>query len=594
MKKPWSISTTVRNPERLRDFLRVLKTLEGKEFNEDNQILFQVLLIKERLYKPNNIPLKYKKYYEDVERKIPIKVARQIFEYQEYQDPPMRGRQSVNPLNKLGFAIARQGYDSIRITNLGNLFLNEDYDIGYIFFRSLLKLQFPNPWSNDFSKKDGFNIMPLIGVLHLIYELDRCEVKKGLSKKEFCLFVPTLINFEQIEEQVKKIINYRQQKGKTEKEKFAKQYIKEFYGISGDITDKKINNIFDYGDNIIRYLRLTKYLQVRSDALGEHWRIDLEPTRLTQIEQIIKKYNGQMFRFESIKDYLDWIADIDLPELPWEKIGKLREIIENLRKTIIDYSNAKGLKLDGVKKKYSISEKIELMPKKELLKYLEELRKMNLELKVSEKKKELKYNSEQINKTIKILEDPKQIKKLEPEQFEKLINDALLMIDDELLIKPNFPVDDNGEPISHAPGKKADIECYYESFNATCEVTLDRSNRQWVRETQPVMRHLREFENSNIGKEAICIFIAPSINNDTYSIFFNSVVHEYDGRKQKIVPITTQQFANILRKLLKNIEKEEKNTHEELLKLFNELINKAEVARGFTEWANMIQKIVMA
>jgi len=30
MKKPWSISTTVRNPERLRHFLRVLKRLEGK------------------------------------------------------------------------------------------------------------------------------------------------------------------------------------------------------------------------------------------------------------------------------------------------------------------------------------------------------------------------------------------------------------------------------------------------------------------------------------------------------------------------------------------------------------------------------------
>lgn len=35
MKKPWSISTTVRNPERLRDFLVVLKTLESKKFDDD-------------------------------------------------------------------------------------------------------------------------------------------------------------------------------------------------------------------------------------------------------------------------------------------------------------------------------------------------------------------------------------------------------------------------------------------------------------------------------------------------------------------------------------------------------------------------------
>jgi len=32
MTIPWSISTTVRNPERLRDFLRVLKLLEGKPY----------------------------------------------------------------------------------------------------------------------------------------------------------------------------------------------------------------------------------------------------------------------------------------------------------------------------------------------------------------------------------------------------------------------------------------------------------------------------------------------------------------------------------------------------------------------------------
>jgi len=43
MRKPWSISTTVRNPERLRDFLKVLKRLEGQEFTSENQVKYQVL-----------------------------------------------------------------------------------------------------------------------------------------------------------------------------------------------------------------------------------------------------------------------------------------------------------------------------------------------------------------------------------------------------------------------------------------------------------------------------------------------------------------------------------------------------------------------
>ncbi|MCX7834015.1 MAG: AlwI family type II restriction endonuclease, partial [Ignavibacteria bacterium] len=109
MKKPWSISTTVRNPERLRDFLKVLKKLEGQQFNKDNQIKYQILLIQERIYKPLIIPLNLRKYYEDPISAIPYDDAKKIFDAQDYEDPPMRGRQSVNPLNKLGFSIAREG-----------------------------------------------------------------------------------------------------------------------------------------------------------------------------------------------------------------------------------------------------------------------------------------------------------------------------------------------------------------------------------------------------------------------------------------------------------------------------------------------------
>jgi hypothetical protein len=144
MKKPWSISTTVRNPERLRNFLEVLKQLQNQEFNETNQIRYQVLLIQEKFYTPQNVPQNFKKYYEQPVLRMPDEAAEEIFSVQNYEDPPMRGRQSVNPLNKLGFAIAREGSGPISITELGNKFLAGDYDIGFIFFKSLLKLQFPS------------------------------------------------------------------------------------------------------------------------------------------------------------------------------------------------------------------------------------------------------------------------------------------------------------------------------------------------------------------------------------------------------------------------------------------------------------------
>jgi len=147
MRRPWSISTTVRNPERLRDFLRILKNLEGEEFDTENQRRYQILLIQARLYRPNNLtPQQGQLLSPSNTDQIPYETAEEIFESQGYEDPAMRGRQSANPLNKLGFSIAREGSGAIQITDLGNSFLAGDYDISSVFFKSLLKLQFPNPY----------------------------------------------------------------------------------------------------------------------------------------------------------------------------------------------------------------------------------------------------------------------------------------------------------------------------------------------------------------------------------------------------------------------------------------------------------------
>jgi hypothetical protein len=236
--KPWSISTTVRNPERLREFLSVLKKLEGQSFDTNNQIKYQVLLIKERLYKPLNIPLKFSRYYQDPDTEIPYKVAEEIFYAQNYEDPPMRGRQSVNPLNKLGFSIAREGHGPIIITELGNKFLAGNYDIGYIFFKSLLKLQFPNPWSADFSEEEGFNIMPFVTVMHLIGRINKKDSKRGLDKTEFSVFVPTLISFDLIDEYVERILEFRKKKNKN---RYILNFAREFYETK-KLPNKKINN----------------------------------------------------------------------------------------------------------------------------------------------------------------------------------------------------------------------------------------------------------------------------------------------------------------------------------------------------------------
>ncbi len=589
--KPWSISTTVRNPERLRDFLRVLKQLEGETFTKDNQIKYQILLIKERLYKPNNIPQKYQKYYNDPALEIPFPVAKDIFDYQNYEDPPMRGRQSVNPLNKLGFAIARERYGPIKITKLGNLFLRGDYDIGFIFFKSLLKLQFPNPWSKDFSEKQGFNIIPFIATLRLINKLNKKSKIKGLSRDEFCLFIPTLINAEYIDERIEKILEYRRLSGKNKKQEFIMKFAEEFYNTQ-NIAEKKINTLFDYGDNIMRYFRLTRYFKIETDPLGYHWRIDLEPLRIVEIKQLLSMYNGIAFQFDTITDYLDYISDINKPTLPWEEIDNLRSIAFNLQRLVRNTLEKERIELSECKMNI-LNVDISSLSKTDLERYISELRELNKKLKLSIKKRNLVGNIERINELIKILCDQKLIKKINPETFEKILTEALKIINDELSIKPNYPMDDEGEPITHAPGNKPDIECYYKSFKAICEVTLNTSRLQWIQEGQPVMRHLRDFEKvNNFENNVYCIFIAPKIHKDTYSQFWFSVKYEYDGKPQKIIPLTTKQFSLLLRKLLRYLKNGEKFTHYQLYKLYDLLIKETTKANGFSEWAERINNVL--
>jgi len=591
MRKPWSISTTVRNPERLRGFLKVLKYLEGENFTKENQIKYQILLIKERLYKPNNIPQIYQKYYEDPTIEIPYSVAEEIFKSQDYEDPPMRGRQSVNPLNKLGFAIAREGYGPIRVTELGNLFLKGDYDIGFIFFKSLLKLQFPNPWSTDFLETHGFNIIPFIATLRLIRELNERSEIKGLNKEEFCLFIPTLINANYISEQIDNVLTYRKIVSKDEKKKFVAEFLRKFFE-TPKVPDKKINNLFDYGDNIMRYFRLTRYFRIEADPLGYHWRIDLEPSRISEVQQLLTQFDGTAIRFRDVVDYLEYMSDINKPSLPWEKLDNLKNIALSIRELVIKVLDKEKIPLSEEEANL-IKVDINTLDKASLEQYISDLREINRRLKLYVKKRQLVGNTKKINELIKILEDEKALRKIEPETFEKILTEALKIINDELLIKPNYPMDDEGEPLTHAPGDKPDIECYYETFKAICEVTLNTSNLQWVQEGQPVMRHLRDFEKVNgFDNNIYCIFVAPRIHRDTYSQFWFSVKYEYDGRPQKIVPLTAKQFALLLKKLLRYIKKGKRFTHYELYRLYDLLIKETAMISSFSQWADRIKRVL--
>ena len=594
-KKPWSITTTLRNPERLRNFLIVLKELEGVEWDSKNQQKYQIMLIKERIYGYEN-----PQFYNGLEqnmidlidnrtRKISFKEAKEIFITKNYEDPAMRGRQSINPLKKMGFVSIKN--KKIFITDLGKLFLKDDFDLGEIFFKSFIKWQIPNPASTDYKLKDGYNIKPFVGILHLINivnkkSLEMGEKPKGISKQEFSLFAPALIHFEYIEKYVEKIIALREkQKNKNIREQkqifndYQKHFAKEFLDSDNEQhVDKLLKNLKDYGDNAIRYFRLTRFIYIR----GGGFYVDLEPRRKVEIENLLIFDTAQAQIFKSKEQYLEYIADVLKPRLPWESKKELSNIILHLIKDIQSYEKKLSTTFKTVLEYQSFNEA-------ELKNYIAELRQYRREL--QDKKNHEKL--QEINEINNCIEKLKHIFNFDdkPILLEKLSFLGLSALNDALKIKANYPVGDDNEPTFTAPSNTPDIECYYQNFNAICEVTMLTGRNQWYHEGQPVMRHLRSFENQN-KILSYCIFIAPKLHKDTINTFWTAIKYEYEGKKQNIVPLSISQFTQILEFQVILREKQIRLTHtlwENLLKNISELRTSC---KSSEEWINSIPSVI--
>lgn len=600
MIKPWSISTTVRNPDRLKDFLKVLVELEGEVFNEENQINYQILLIKNKLYKPMQLTSSQRSFFDNIEVDMPLSVARSIFEAQDYEDPAMRGRNSAAPLNKMGLAIAKNSANQVVITPFGRYFLSEDCDLGKAFFLHFLKWELPNPISPDFSASDGFAIKPFVGTLHLIYQANSLWTEMGnnpigINKEEFSLFAPTLIDFSTIESQANKLIEFRtglREQGSDDakrryRERFKREFGADFLETSSlRSINRLLGNLKDYGDNAIRYFRLTRYICIR----GGGFYIDLEPRRSIETAKLLETDDASPRGFETADEYIGFLADINQPVLPWQTEAELRRIASRLR-TDVD-----SLISDLTNRLVSIPSfrfrSIATLNMRGLNQYSEDMRSYRTrlqELELHAESQEI-VNIEEYIEALRNIHTSREKKSIE---LERLATLALNSLNDALAIKPNYPVGDDNRPTFHAPANKPDIECFYSEFDSVCEVTMLTTRSQWYNEGQPVMRHLRDFENARVGRRVYCLFIAPRLHRDTIETFWVATTHNYRGSRQRIIPLSITQFISLLEALLEVRRQGQSFKHEDLLKLYDDIISLTERVENSDDWVDGIPQIII-
>lgn len=580
MDKLWSLGTTIRNPERIADFFPIIATMDGEEWNEESQMKLQSKLIQHRLYVPTPLNLTDKQIalVKDPSIEMTYDQARDIFDSKQYRDAPIRGRTSFDPVEKLGLVYLQDNI--ITVSNLGNKFLNDEIDFGEVLFTSFLKLQYPNPLITGYR---NYDTKPFINALRLIRKVNQLCAQngmtvKGVSRDEFGIFVLSIKRYLDVDRMAQDLIDYRIEKERIADYNLRRTYIEEFTEDYLSTFQSPVKNTREYTDNMIRCVRLTRYIFIR----GNGYYIDLEPRRSVELNAILDNDNGASLEFTE-QEWKEYMGDYDAYELPFENINNLKTIASNIISEINELNRSLNRNKD-------VTDVESYLSKETLKKLIDEKRNERNALQSLELKQQFSEASK-IDEAIYSLKNIRSLPNKPSIELEKWSTIALNIINDAVRIKPNYPVGDDNEPTFTAPSKVPDIECYYESFSAICEVTMLGSRDQWVNEGQPVMRHFRDFEERNATQPNYCLFVAPTIHQDTLNTFWISVKYEYMGSQQKIIPITINQLISILT-TIRTMKEQGKQMSHKILQQFYEACTDVSTLSSSEDWKIKIRENV--
>ena len=408
-----------------------------------------------------------------------------------------------------------------------------------IFLRQLLKFQLPSPYHTENRKIAGtFYIRPYLEILRLVRELEY------ISFDEFKIFAVQMTDYRKFDKIKNSILKFREKKelnrgkykffvntvwenaileihsdriaeGKTKTRETKDASLKKF------IATQK-SNMRDYADACFRYLRYTGLIAISHKNRS----ISIFSDKITEVDFILSTVQREPVFIDNTDAYKQYLFSTEIPALYTDNI-----------KNIID-----------------ILMRIGSFTKRELLgKSLEEL-------------KDLRDDVIKAHKDAVIYEQVAEIKSYALyseiiDTFNEIVSDeyydAPLMLEYNTWramtmlnggnIKGNFNFDDAGQPLSTAAGNMPDIECDYDEFSLSVEVTMQSGQRQYEAEGEPVARHYGQLKKRT-GKDTYCLFIAPIINPATLAHFYglNHLSISLYGGKSKIIPLELDQFMQLV------------------------------------------------
>lgn len=450
-----------------------------------------------------------------------------------------------------------------------------------IFLRQLLKYQLPSPYHKENKKIAGaFFIHPYLEILRLIRTLEY------LTFDELKIFALQLTDYRDFDKIKDKIILFRNNKikNKGEYKKIVNSLwvnvIMKIY--SDDIASGKTKTR-ETKDASLKNFILTKKRNMRdyTDACFRN-------LRYTGLVSISHKNRSIYVSEDKVKEVDFILANVDRNPIFISDLAEYKKHLFSTNKPFL-YTDNKDNIID-------ILMKIGTFTKRELigmeLEKLEDLRdevvKKHMASVIHEQVQKIKsyaLYSEIIDTFNEIISDGYYDS---PLMFEYNTWRAMTMLDGGD-IKGNFKFDDLGQPLSTAQGNMPDIECDYSDFSMSVEVTMQKGQRQYETEGEPVARHYGQLKKRS-GKDTYCLFIAPTINPAVIAHFFtlNRTNISYYGGKSKIIPLDLDLFMKLVENSY-NYESHPKST--DIRNLLDDIIDKAVSASDEIEWYDYIQSI---
>ena len=539
------ITTSPRTPEKMISEIDLLsKNFEGKKWNTETQIAFMELLRNENFFNGSG-----------------------------NNDPAFSARDRINRAPKaLGFILLEP---TIKLTESGKALISAKRK-EEVFLRQLLKFQIPSPYHTPSEKAADFYVKPYLEILRLIYTLGT------LKFDELMIFGLQLTDYREFDNIVKKIEKFRIDREKTSKKYREFKYyaqmneLQEIYSselAKGETSTRESNiatakkflqtkasNMHDYADACIRYLRATGLVSI--SHIGRSLSILTEKKK--DVEFILNNISREPVFIDDKAKYLDYLGNSELPKLLTDNKDSLLQKIKEENPT------------EQIQESVTIHELKEKLDDLIITKREKLIQSQIAEIKDYKKYDDIQTTFTQIEEND--IYDPSLI-------LEWNVWRGMTMLDGGN-IKANLKFDDFGNPMSTAQGNMADIVCDYETFGLTVEVAMASGQKQYEMEGESVSRHLAKFKKET-GKEAYCLFVAPTINEACIAHFYglHNLNISYYGGKSVIVPLP----LNVFKKMLEDSFKASYTPNPQQVKSFFEYSKSiASDSHSEQEWYNKI------